>query len=126
MRIRDVVSPTLGVRYEEASGLTLDRMRSFGIQHIIVTRQNAIEGVVSEGDLERACLVNPEQAVGELATAVPVLDCEAFVAEAATLMRDRKVGCVPVTDHAAIAGIVTIEKLLDLIGQGIMQSRRRR
>ena len=126
MRIRDAVSPTLGVRYEETSGLTLDRMRSFGIQHIIVTRQDGIEGVVSEGQLERACSVDPDQAVGELAVSVPVLDSDALIQDAAKLMRDRKVGCVPVVDQASIAGVITIEKLLELIGQGAMQSRRRR
>ena len=100
-------------------------MRSFGIQHIIVTRQNGIEGVVSEGQLERACSVDPDRAVGELAVSVPVLDSDALIQDAANLMRERKVGCVPVVDQTAIAGVITIEKLLDLIGQGAMQSRRR-
>ena len=123
MRVRDVVSPTLGVRCEEPSGITLDRMRVLGIQHLIVTRENAIQGVVSEAALERA---DPETPVGDLVTEVPILDCEASIRDAANLMRDRRVGCVPVVDDSAIAGVVTIEKLLELIEQGNLQPPRRR
>ena len=123
LRIREVVSPTLGVRHDELSGLTLDRMRVFGIQHLIVTRENAIQGVVSEAALERA---DPETPVGELVTEVPILDSDASIRDAANLMRDRRVGCVPVVDDSAIAGVVTIEKLLELIEHGNLQPVRRR
>ena len=123
MRVRDVVSPTLGVRCEERSGLTLDRMRVFGIQHLIVTRENAIQGVVSEAALERA---DPDTPVGELVTEVPILSSDAPIRDAANLMRDRRVGCIPVVDDSAIAGVVTIEKLLELIERGNLQPVRRR
>jgi acetoin utilization protein AcuB len=123
LRVRDVVSPTLGVRCEERSGTTLDRMRVFGIQHLIVTRESVIQGVVSEATLER---VDPETPVGDLVTEVPILDCDAPIRDAANLMRDRRVGCVPVVENSAIAGVVTIEKLLELIEYGNLQPARRR
>ena len=98
-------------------------MRVFGIQHLIVTRENAIQGVVSEAALER---VDPETPVGDLVTEVPILDCDASIRDAANLMRDRRVGCVPVVEDSAIAGIVTIERLLELIEHGNLQPVRRR
>ena len=103
--------------------MTLDRMRAFGFQHLIVTRENTILGVVSEAELARA---DPDTPVGQLATDVPILDCEAPIRDAAILMRDRHVGCVPVVDDSAIAGVVTIERLLELIERGNLQPVRRR
>jgi len=126
LRLRDVISPTLGIRDDEPAGRTLERMRSFDIAHVIVTRGSAIHGVVSEADLERACTTNAEGPIGDLATEVPILDSEAPIEDAAKLMRERKVGCVPVVEGDAIAGVVTIEKLLDLLGQGVVQTMRRR
>jgi acetoin utilization protein AcuB len=118
MRIRDVMSPTLCVRYEEAAGPILQQMRTSGIEHLIITRQRDIIGVVSEKDLELACAANFDTPVGDAATEVPVLSSDAPIREAANLMRSRKVGCIPVVDEDVIAGIVTIEKLLELIGRG--------
>ena len=126
LRIRDVVSPTLGIRSEEPSGLTLERMRAMGIEHLIVTCRDGIQGVVSETDLSRACSMNPNTPVGELAVDVPIIDSEAPVQEAANLMRHRKVSALPVVDGLTLAGVVTIERLLELIGQGTVQTSKRR
>lgn len=125
MRIRDVISPTLGVRFEELSSVTLEKMRAMGIAHVIVTQANAICGVVSERDLAYACRLNPDGPVGELATNVPVVESEAPITEAAQVMRANKVACVPVVENAAIAGVVTIENLLDLIREGTVKAMRR-
>ena len=125
MRIRDVVSPTLGIRSEEPSGLTLERMHAMGVEHLIVTGSNGIQGVVSESDISRACSINPATPVGELAVDVPILDCDAPVQEAAKLMRDRKISCLPVVDGLTLAGVVTIERLLELIGKGMVHTGRR-
>jgi CBS domain-containing protein len=126
LRIRDVISPTIGVRSNETSAITLDRMRSFGVHHSIVTDPNGIRGVVSEADLARACDLDPDTPVGELAVEVPVVDSESSIREAANLMRSRNVGCVPVVHDDTLAGIVTVEKLLDLIEAGGLQPARRR
>jgi acetoin utilization protein AcuB len=125
MRVRDVTSPTLCVRYEEPSGLTLDRMRSAGVEHLIITRQKDIVGVASEKDLELFSAGNVDAPVGQIATAVEVLGSDAPVKDAANVMRARRVGCVPVVDDDTIAGIVTIEKLLELIGREVMRPKRR-
>jgi acetoin utilization protein AcuB len=100
-------------------------MRAMGVEHLIVTSAQGIQGVVSETDLARACSSNPETPVGELAVAVPIVDSDAPVQEAANLMRDRKVGCLPVVDGLTLAGVVTIERLLDLIGHGTVQAGKR-
>ena len=126
LRVRDVISPTLGVRFEDLSAATLDQMRAAGVDHVIVTQGSAIRGVVSEAELARVCRVHPNTPVGELAREVPIIDAEASIAEAAVVIRDRKVGCVPVVDGEAIAGVVSIEKLLDLIGRGVIHAARRR
>jgi len=125
LRIRDVISPTLGIRSEEPSGLTLERMRAMGVEHLIVTGREGIQGVVSETDVSRACSVNPDTPVGELAVDVPIVDSEALVQEAASLMRLRKVGCLPVVDGLTLAGVVTIERLLELIAQGAVHNGKR-
>ena len=121
-----MVSPTLGIRSEEPSGLTLERMRSMGVEHLIVTGTDGIQGVVSESDIARASSINPDTPVGELAVDVPIVECDDLVQEAAKLMRHRKVGCLPVVDGATLAGVVTIERLLELIGQGTLQAGKRR
>jgi predicted transcriptional regulator len=75
------------------------------------------------------CAANTDAPVGEIATEVPILSAEAEVKDAANLMRSRKVGCIPVLDDGIIAGIVTVEKLLELIGRGAVHplpDRRRR
>ena len=126
MRIRDVVSPTLCVRYDEPAGLILDRMRSSGVHHVIITRQRDIIGVASESDVALTCAVDRDGPVGRIATEVPVLDIDSLVKEAAILMRSRKVGCIPVVDHDVIAGIVTVDTLLDLIGHGAVHEPKRR
>lgn len=107
------------------SSATLDKMRSAGVEHVIVTHGSAIRGVVSEADLARICRIHPNTPVGELAREAPVIDAEAPIAEAANLMRGNKVACIPVVDGEAIAGIVSIEKLLDLIGRGAIHTARR-
>lgn len=127
MRIRDVVSPTLCVRYDEPAGLILDRMRTTGVHHVIITRQRDIIGVASESDVALTCADSPDNPVGNIATEVPILDSDALVKEAAILMRSRQVGCVPVVDNDVIAGIVTVDTLLELIGDGaIHESTKRR
>lgn len=128
MRIRDVVSPTLCVRCDEPAVLILDRMRTTGVRHVIITRQRDIIGVASEREVALTSAANSDTPVGEIATEVPVLSCEAQVKEAANLMRSRKVGCIPVVDDGIIVGIVTVDKLLELIGRGAVHplpNRRR-
>lgn len=97
-----------------------------GFEHLIVTGRNGIQGVVSEKDVSRACSINPNSPVGELAVEVPIVDCDAPVQDAANLMRQRKVSCLPVVDGSTLAGVVTIERLLDLIGQGAVHAGKRR
>jgi acetoin utilization protein AcuB len=126
LRIRDVISPTLGVRSDDESAATLEKMRAAGVEYAIVTQGSSIRGVVSEADLTRVCRVHPRTPLAELTREVPVIDAESPIADAANLMRGRKVGCVPVVDDGAIAGVITIEKLLDLIGRGAIQATRRR
>ena len=126
LRVRDVTGPTLGVRSEELSGATLEKMRAAGVNHVIVTHGSAIQGVVSEADLARICGIHPNTPVGDLARKAPVIDAEATIAEAANLMRDNKIGCIPVVDGDAIAGVVSIERLLELIGRGAIPATRRR
>jgi len=106
--------------------LTLERMHSMGIEHLIVTGPNGIQGVVSETDVARASRTNPDTPIGELAIDVPIVDSDDLVQEAAKLMRHRKVGCLPVVDGSTLAGVVTIERLLELVGQETVQAGKRR
>ena len=112
MRIRELVKPTIGARADEFCGLVLDRMRVFGTRHVIVTGEKGIHGVAAEAEVERA---DPQTPVGTLARQVPIVESDAPVEEAANLMRSGKVSCLPVVDGSTLAGIITVDSLLELI-----------
>ncbi|HKB78743.1 MAG TPA: CBS domain-containing protein [Thermoanaerobaculia bacterium] len=114
------------VRFDESARETLEKMRTVGAQYAIVTSDKDIIGVLSREELATATADNPALINGQVATPVPTLTPEAELKDAANIMRSEGVSCVPVTDGTTIAGIVTIERLLELIGQGAVRPRIRR
>ena len=126
MRIGDIMTAASCVRFDEPARDTLQKMRTVGADYAIVTREKRIVGVVSRDELATASVDDAARTTGDVATAVPSLAPDAEIRDAANLMRSRGVGCVPVTEGTTISGIVTAERLLELIGRGSLHARQNR
>ena len=110
-----------------------DGLMSMGrLRHLPVTDGGRVVGVVSQRDLFRSALaaalgfgsqaqtklmkgLRVKEVMSEPAVTIGV---EATVAEAARLMLERKIGCLPVVSGGALVGIVTESDLLRLLTAG--------
>ena len=107
---------------EESAATAWERMRALGADHLVVTREREIVGILSWYDL-----MGPEgggrrrmgRRVGDLMhhdvlTAGPGTS----LARVAALMRRRRVGCVPIVVRRELVGIVTTADLLGVLARG--------
>lgn len=111
----ETVPPTLWA--SEAREL----MRRKGIRHLVVVRNGAVVGVLSERDAggkRGSNLREPSRVSDLMAVQVVTIASDATVRRAANLMRGRTIGCLPVVDGRRLVGIVTASDLLELVGQG--------
>lgn len=123
MRVQDVM--TEGVQTIAPTSSAEDAwelMRRNDFHHVVVTRGTRVVGLLSHRDAggRQGELVRRGRTVGELMTK-PVVTVEptATVRKAANLMRGHSIGCVVVTNHGRVVGIVTVADLLDLLGRGV-------
>ena len=97
-----------------------DIMTLGGVRHMPVVRAGRLVGVVSERDLLRASLSSLEPRgderrahleaidIAEVMSSPPiVVGPDAPVEEAARMLADNKIGCLPVVDGEALVGLVT-------------------
>jgi len=110
MRIREALSPTVCIRYEERAGEIFERIQSTGFSHLIVTRGGEIAGVISEKDLP---LADAESPIGDAAKSAPIVDSSTSVIVAERLMRSGEVDCLPVVDDGVIAGVITLDAVIE-------------
>lgn len=125
-RVRDimqekVVTISAGDRLSTVEDImTLGRVR-----HIPVVRGGRLVGVVSERDLLRVSLSNLAQSSDENRAFLDAVDIaramstppitvgpDATVEEAALVMADAKIGCLPVVEEGELIGLVTETDLL--------------
>lgn len=121
---REVVQAGEEMRAPQLAAL----MRDHHIRHLPVVRNGHLVGLVTSHDLER---VSPSPVttlsvgeanylIGKLTAArlmrAKVITCapDTLVEEAAHLLRQERIGCLPVVDqHGKLVGILTHEDLLD-------------
>jgi len=103
-----------------------DIMTLGGVRHMPVVRGGALVGVVSQRDLLRASLSNltafgNEQRraflhvveINRVMSSPPItIDPGASPEEAALVMAERKIGCLPVVEDDALVGMLTETDLL--------------
>ena len=103
-----------------------DIMTLGGVRHIPVVRSGVLVGVVSQRDLLRASLSNltafgSEQRraflqvveIKRVMSSPPItIDPDASPEEAALMMAERKIGCLPVVERGALVGMLTETDLL--------------
>lgn len=126
-RVRDVMSEKI---VQISAGDTLstveDIMTLGGVRHMPVVRAGKLVGVVSERDLLRASLSNLTEFGTEqrraflhvveiervMASPPVVIGPDDSVEDAALLMAEKKIGCLPVVDGERLMGMITETDIL--------------
>jgi CBS domain-containing protein len=121
-RVRDIMETKLvTISASERLSMVEDIMRLGRVRHMPVVQGGKLVGVVSERDLLRASLsVLSEHRDAERRMFLHVVEIsrvmssppfviapDATIREAALLMADRKIGCLPVVDGDRLIGMVT-------------------
>lgn len=126
--VRDVMqTKVVTIRADERLSTVEDIMRLGGVRHIPVVHGGTLEGVVTERDLLRASLSNLSEfgadtrraflhaiEIGRVMSAPAIVVAgDAPIEEAARLMAEKKIGCLPVVDpEEGFVGLVTETDLL--------------
>jgi CBS domain-containing protein len=121
-RVRDIM-PDQMVTISESDTLSTveDIMTLGGVRHMPVVHGGKLVGVVSQRDLLRASLSNLSgfdagerraflhgvEIARVMSTPPIVIHPDASVQEAARVMAERKIGCLPVVEDDRLLGIVT-------------------
>lgn len=97
-------------------------MNEKGIRHLPVTENNKLAGIVTDRDLRLATSklaehpFDPATEVGKIMSRpVRTAGPDDPVESATQIMREMKIGCLPVVDDSELIGIVTITDLLDAL-----------
>jgi signal-transduction protein with cAMP-binding, CBS, and nucleotidyltransferase domain len=119
-RVRDVMTPgPIGVDYDQSIGEAAHTMRDWGISTVLVVRDGALYGLVTDRDLVVRAVAEakgPGEPVGPLSSSDLIgVEAGADVAVAARLMRDHAVRRLPVLQDGQVTGIVSLGDLVILI-----------
>lgn len=121
-RVRDIMGKSLVTISASERLSTVEDIMTLGhVRHMPVVRAGKLVGVVSERDLLRASLSNLSRhrhderraflhvvEITRVMSAPPVvIGPEATVEEAALIMAERKIGCLPVVEDERLVGMVT-------------------
>ncbi len=123
MRVRDTMTRSvMYVSPDDTLDEAYDLMLSQEIRHLPVVEGTALVGVISDRDvllranMEDGVVTVPQVTVSEAMTRDPLTcDTRASISEAATLMIENKISCLPVTAVGELIGMVTSTDLLDVL-----------
>jgi acetoin utilization protein AcuB len=122
MRLSEIMSsPVETIEAGETAEVAWRRMLSKGIHHLVVTRNGRPVGVLSARDLSgpRGVALRWAGTTEELMSPKVVFATAATpVREAASLLRGRNIGCLPVLEGRTVVGIVTLTDLIELVASG--------
>lgn len=122
VQVRDIMSRNVvSISADDTLRIVKEIMEHGSVRHLPVVRRGDLVGVVSQRDLLKASLSNvmglpaEEQSlflegvsIAEVMSAPPItVGADASVQEAARLMGERKIGCLPVIEGDKFVGIVT-------------------
>ncbi len=121
-RVRDIMSEKMVTISESDRLSTVEDIMTLGrVRHMPGVHAGTLVGVVSERDLLRTSLSNLTEfgseerrlflhavEIARVMSAPPItIAPDATVEEAAQMMADRKIGCLPVLEDERLLGIVT-------------------
>ena len=123
MLVRDIMrSPVVGVSPATTLQDAYRTMREKGFRHLVVLDGERLAGVVTDRDLRLATSAlapvpfPADSAVSGIMCREPLTaNAEDAVEDAARVMRERKIGCLPVVDDGRVIGIITGIDLLDAL-----------
>ncbi len=130
IRVRDIMQTgVVTVSAGDTLSTVEDIMTLGGVRHMPVVRAGALVGVVSERDLLRASLSNltgfgQEERraflqvveITRVMSAPPiVISPEAEIEDAARLLAEQRIGCLPVIEEGKLVGLVTETDVLRCI-----------
>ncbi len=123
MRVRDLMtSPVFTIEPDALAETARQRMRGRDLHHLVVVRHGEPCGVLSARDLggRGGAALKKRETVEERMTPLAItVTSTTTVRQAASLMRGRAIGCLPVVDDERLVGIVTISDLLGLLAAGL-------
>lgn len=123
MLVRDIMrSPVVGVPPETTLADAYRTMREKAFRHLPVVEGERLVGVITDRDLRLATSAlapvpfAADSSVAEVMCREPLTaDAEDAVEDAARVMRERKIGCLPVVEGGRVIGIITGIDLLDAL-----------
>jgi CBS domain-containing protein len=126
-RVSDIMGEKLvTISADDSLSTVEDIMTLGGVRHMAVVRGGQLVGVVSERDLLRASLSNRSSfgtderraflhavEIARVMSAPPiVIEAGSTPEEAALVMAERRIGCLPVLDEGVLVGLLTETDLL--------------
>jgi CBS domain-containing protein len=113
-----MTSPVLTLTTSQPASDALAVMQDAGVRHAVVLLGDDIVGVISERDLggSHGGVARRHRTVQELMHVAPAVAAPAMsIGEAVHLVREQRIGCLPVVDEGRLVGIVTRSDLLRLL-----------
>lgn len=115
-KLRDIMTtPVLSLSPSEPASDALALMRDENVRHAPVVEEATVLGVVSERDLggPYGGAARQNRTVGDLMRRDLVLGApDMSLVDAAMIVRERRIGCLPIVDAGRLLGIVTRGDLL--------------
>jgi acetoin utilization protein AcuB len=144
VRVKDLMTrPAVTIGPAATVGVAWKLMKARKIRHVPVVDGGRLRGIVTDRDL-REVILEPsvQEQLGTVARAVNILTVkdvmtwgaitvrpEADVREAARVIRDQKIGALPVVDGDRVVGMLTatdvVRAFVDLLEEGVLSKPAR-